>query len=747
MLLITTVSFAMPHLTGRQLKAILNEHEDLKTFTRKLYALFAKTNLDRRTYSRSLEDRRLDAFARLLVGNETCAAVAFDGEHIIISTNQESHPGGVVDFEHEMEFLPPLTGEIYLPRGIPIRSKISTTGTMIYSSYRPGKLPNGTAAAFSSSGIVFTSNGDILFYPTVQAIGIDGRPAAFPNEAVEEGKEPIVVLPNQYETINIDSLSQRVRVLLKHLSYVTTYTGTDEIELYNSREKVLGYSLIYETLKLYPNADPNEIAYFVTYINRYFWDFTRKYPNADYAKIKEWWGAIIEDLENKRIKKPDFIKDAYEDEETKGIALRLCEEHKGDEEYAALAKQIREGKLRDIQDDKFIKFAFQYFVDLKKLEDYFREGKGRLVSLLSQQHSPKMEDLAIILDEDEEGIHAEMRVFLYLLERLSPGIPISAIPYIATSKLCCAHCNLVMALLGIKTNGRQRNIFSPWPLAEKIRTNENIVEKLLGKLYPEYCRLKGEKITSPSGIQGWSGNAEPTKADAVWLILQSLGALGDKDLQRLDIAKQQLRSSKRVIPDESDNEDGEYFDDTIDSEASGTGYHKIGNCLFDAIAEITGIDGVELRRRAVRHIKGDAELRNLIEAAIDARDERDFLVIVTGDEVMYESFGRYIYLMGQDQTWGTNTELMALARNLRRSVRVYHYDEHRLLYVEEIPSRAFIETGGPIELDLTDNHYTAHAATISEGKLQQYKQYVEEAIFNGMLTIGIIRSMLEPIKK
>lgn len=129
----------------------------------------------------------------------------------------------------------------------------------------------------------------------------------------------------------------------------------------------------------------------------------------------------------------------------------------------------------------------------------------------------------------------------------------------------------------------------------------------------------------------------------------------------------------------------------------------IGNCLFDSVGEIVHMAGIDLRRRATTHIRSDEELRGFIQTAVDAKNPRDFLMTASGEPRQYRSVDEYINIMEQDQTWGTNIEVIALSRTLRRSIRVYIGNNPPLDYtvpnaVEEL-----------IELDyVTHNHYRIH---------------------------------------
>lgn len=90
-------------LSGKQIKALLLDNhdnikdQDLADFTRDFYHRLSSANLKRESFDRNENNRRLDAMSRLLVGNETCAAVAFDGTNLLISTNENKHHGNRIN--------------------------------------------------------------------------------------------------------------------------------------------------------------------------------------------------------------------------------------------------------------------------------------------------------------------------------------------------------------------------------------------------------------------------------------------------------------------------------------------------------------------------------------------------------------------------------------------------------------------------------------------------------------------------
>lgn len=68
----------------------------------------------------------------------------------------------------------------------------------------------------------------------------------------------------------------------------------------------------------------------------------------------------------------------------------------------------------------FAKHIYRYFIDIEKLEDYISEDikrKGKLSELLSKESPFESSELEVILDDDGDDLHAEIRVLLHLLEK------------------------------------------------------------------------------------------------------------------------------------------------------------------------------------------------------------------------------------------------------------------------------------------------------------------------------------------
>ncbi len=94
-----------------------------------------------------------------------------------------------------------------------------------------------------------------------------------------------------------------------------------------------------------------------------------------------------------------------------------------------------------------------------------------------------------------------------------------------------------------------------------------------------------------------------------------------------------------------------------------------GNCLFDAIAaQAPGATAQQLRAQAVNQIRQDESLKALILAMANNSHN---LVRTRHHDQNYSSIEQYLDLMAQDRTWGTYTEIRALADALQRPIIIF----------------------------------------------------------------------------
>ncbi len=132
-------------------------------------------------------------------------------------------------------------------------------------------------------------------------------------------------------------------------------------------------------------------------------------------------------------------------------------------------------------------------------------------------------------------------------------------------------------------------------------------------------------------------------------------------------------------------------------------YYEVGNCLFEAVA---GLDearpqrkSVDMRSLAIWHIQQDKQLKERIADLARAENAK---IRIADREEKYQNVDEYVDFMRQDKAWGTEIELVALARVLKRPIVVLTpanaYDQiiEEDIYVQNTP--IFLNYVG-------DNHY------------------------------------------
>lgn len=98
-------------------------------------------------------------------------------------------------------------------------------------------------------------------------------------------------------------------------------------------------------------------------------------------------------------------------------------------------------------------------------------------------------------------------------------------------------------------------------------------------------------------------------------------------------------------------------------------HYAPGDCLFDAVAtfDTVGRNGVAMRTLAIEQIRRDEQLQERILELVGIAEHRLQVTVGNGTFVNVDN---YLRLMGLPQTWGTEIELVALARALRRPIVV-----------------------------------------------------------------------------
>ena len=128
----------------------------------------------------------------------------------------------------------------------------------------------------------------------------------------------------------------------------------------------------------------------------------------------------------------------------------------------------------------------------------------------------------------------------------------------------------------------------------------------------------------------------------------------------------------------------------------------VGDCLFAAIAAYDSQNrtAADMRVLAVGRIRKDEELKARITALAGYKNTA--MKLSTGKEVIYASSEEYACHMEQPQTWGTEIELVALARELNRPIGILTPNANYVWLIEE----AEYAENDPIFVEYQgNNHY------------------------------------------
>jgi hypothetical protein len=95
-------------------------------------------------------------------------------------------------------------------------------------------------------------------------------------------------------------------------------------------------------------------------------------------------------------------------------------------------------------------------------------------------------------------------------------------------------------------------------------------------------------------------------------------------------------------------------------------HYAIGDCLFEAVAAfLPQQTGAQIRALAIAHIQQDPQLRARI-TELGGTENNQIRIMDT--ENMYHNVHEYLELMSHNQAWGSEIELLALARALLRPI-------------------------------------------------------------------------------
>jgi len=197
----------------------------------------------------------------------------------------------------------------------------------------------------------------------------------------------------------------------------------------------------------------------------------------------------------------------------------------------------------------FIKAVGKYFSDIEILENFVKReakiGGNQFIEYLKSQSHPgtRVEGL-VVVNNLEDNVHAEIRIFWYIL---TGG---AKIPYIATSMLCCAHCNLALSNHNIPISGKHGTVYANWVLSIALEYDDKFLKKFMGEsLYAKYKALKKQKFKFEK--------QDYTKADIAVMLIQKISDISSEKVirQTLGITYPSIRNTGSNYADDLNGED------------------------------------------------------------------------------------------------------------------------------------------------------------------------------------------------
>jgi hypothetical protein len=527
--------------------------QELAEFTKSFCHRLAEYNPKRDSFPREQEARRFDAMARLLVGNEICAAVSFDDKNLLIATNKISHSENVLHVRTNILIKEEVGTNQYqvnpiiyiaLNDSIPTRIEIDK-----YSTHYLRKQDQTLNLAPNSPSIIeFVLSPEQHKIPNLRKFTITStieKKISLAGTTCDKFKRDIFLSNGQgkeifaYEDyIPENSLSRRADTLAKYLANIVLLKQSEEqIEekellllkdvIKDYRHIVLMNSLAWEASywykknvgaqdRFYLNSKVNGISKFISIMNENFSEFKLNYNNnTNKVRLVNAWGKeLIQKIKDNKICIENFLKEDIE---------------------------------------SFIKKASKYFVDLIKLEEFFEveSSKNSILAQLFMKYDKPDSDkkLIKIIDHHEDGVHCEIRILCYYLQQ--GGMP----KYIATSLLCCAYCKLVMDSLKIEIidtdseiiSGTHARTYGNWILPSFLKDNDKYLELFLGdSLYELLQKLKN--------VNTVCNEKSVSKADLALKIIENIASLDKEALKKLDPNLKPLWNNEKMQADESDDE-------------------------------------------------------------------------------------------------------------------------------------------------------------------------------------------------
>lgn len=534
-------------LTKKQIEALFREKDgpELAVFTKGFYHRLWEASPQNATNKRSPFKHRLDSMARLLVGNETMAGVAFDGQQLQVATNRNSHLPQRIQYRMfcVISRHPDATNIFRIRTGVELQSSASELVRVEYArdfDYRIISRENVLRLDKDQPTSIVLCLSPLVHGIQFIDVNLDitaelNREIPYDENMKKDLANRSVVWQGPWRDISFNPLQRRAEQLLEHMwkaHLLARWQPTSEQKQINpeklfidSEQALLKESLSWEAAR---------------------WFRAKKYdpfPKTYRGSSKEQVDQAVEILYT------DFLR------------FRKTQKKIEDWVDETIAK-VNSGELKLpalVADDtaSFLKKTKRYFVDLPKLAAFVKEEQKNdtafsrwLQSVGGLQENATFglrQGVVRIVDDLPDNVHAELRI---LYDYMTRG---SRPEYIATALLCCAHCKLIMDVKNFSiaaepiaaeptisgTHGRAYPGLS-LALDQFSDLDPNFLQDVLGaELFATYSALTSKQQTEAKKIMG------------------SVAALSSDNRTEIGITCSLIWNTHSTLPEESDDENGE----------------------------------------------------------------------------------------------------------------------------------------------------------------------------------------------
>ncbi len=463
--------------SGKQLISFFEKQKSkadnrLLGFTVKLFEALKAANPGRQEKIVTAEQKILDTLARLLVGDETCTAIAISGDRLLLATNKHSHIDDHITYQSSFEVLEKYPGIRYVLRfkGVikysdrsglvrTINEKSDPVIYQLYAAEQTFKVIQGDPV------IRFTQDEHKIPFPHNNSMTIS-IPISLKQEAQIFNIVDHCELNKEYELfqeipLELDPLKRRATKLIMNIaaiahSILTRPDMEGDVLEYMEKNKnwiqFLNDSLSYEVatrsvykgyIDPYNSSDQGDpgmhaMLQFYEWLVEDYQQFKWKFNERTSVKsIQAWFRLISENIQNDSVPAPHFIKQ------------------------------------NPIQ---FLERASMYFRDLVLVEDFVANDarrNGKLSMLLVRESLFKRSVTIQVIDGIPEQ-HAEIRLLEQhlLRNRTTDG-------YYGITMLYCALCNFTMRNLNVANfRGTHGTLYPKWVLIDIIK--QSFLQQFLG---------------------------------------------------------------------------------------------------------------------------------------------------------------------------------------------------------------------------------------------------------------------------